>query len=189
MKKLLLHVCCAPCSTSVLERLVSENEYHITLFFSNSNILPIEEYNKRKDALIKFIQMVHPTIKIIFDDYNKQEFLESIKGRENLGEGSIRCDACIYYRLYKTAQMAKKIGYDAFTTTLTVSPHKNATKINEMGSTISKEMGVIFLERDFKKKNGFLRSIELCKEYNIYRQTYCGCNNLISNVGDKINGI
>lgn len=176
MEKLLLHVCCAPCSTSVIERLKAETEYKITLFFSNSNILPETEYTKRKKALIDFILEVHPEIEIIFDDYNPSEFFGAIKGKEKLGEGSARCDACIGLRLKKTANKARELGFDAFCTTLTVSPHKNAKIINEIGKSLEAETGVKYLESDFKKRNGYLRSLELCKKYNIYRQNYCGCN-------------
>ena len=178
MKKLLLHVCCAPCASSVLERLVSENIYDITLFFSNSNILPEAEYIKRKEALISFVSKVHPNIKIIFDEYNIQEFLDAVKGKESLPEGSLRCVSCISYRMEKTAALAKNAGYDIFATTLTVSPHKNAKVINEIGKELENKYNIEYLESDFKKKNGYLRSIELCKEHNIYRQNYCGCNNL-----------
>ena len=173
---MLLHVCCAPCSSSVIERLKAETDYSLTLFFSNSNILPEEEYNKRKSALIDFISKVHPEIKIIFDDYSPTEFFEAIKGKETLGEGSVRCDSCIGYRLRKTAELARRDGYDIFATTLTVSPHKNAKKINEIGKALESEFGVLYYESDFKKRNGYLRSLELSKEYGIYRQNYCGCN-------------
>ena len=176
MKKMLLHVCCAPCSTSVIERLKAETDYKLTLFFSNSNILPLSEYQKRKQALIDFISLVHPDIEIIFDDYDPKEYFSAIKGLESLGEGTERCDSCINYRLRKTAQKAKELGFDCFGTTLTVSPHKNAKKINEMGKALEDAYGVLFYEADFKKRNGYLRSIELCKLYNIYRQNYCGCN-------------
>ena len=176
MNRMLLHVCCAPCSTSVIERLKAETEYSLTLFFSNSNILPEEEYLKRKNALVKFIQEVHPEIEIIFDDYNPSEFLNAIQGLEKMGEGSVRCDSCIGYRLKKTAILAKEKGFDIFATTLTVSPHKNAKKINELGKLLEEEFGVRYFESDFKKRNGYLRSLELCKQYGIYRQSYCGCN-------------
>lgn len=176
MKKLLLHVCCAPCSTSVIERLKAETDYKLTLFFSNSNILPESEYVKRKEALINFISEVHPDIEIIFDGYNPNQYFKAIKNFESLGEGTKRCEACIEFRLTKTAQLAKKEGFDAFSTTLTVSPHKNAKFINCIGNQLAVVHGVEFYEADFKKRNGYLRSIELCKLYNIYRQTYCGCN-------------
>ena len=176
MNRMLLHVCCAPCSSSVIERLKAETDYMITIFFSNSNILPEEEYNRRKDALIQFIKEVHPEIEIIFDTYNQAEYFDAIKGLENMGEGSVRCDNCIGYRLKKTAEMAKEKGFDIFATTLTVSPHKNAKRINEIGKKLEEEFGVSYYESDFKKRNGYLRSLELCKKYNIYRQNYCGCN-------------
>ena len=176
MNRMLLHVCCAPCSSSVIERLKAETDYNITIFFSNSNILPEEEYLKRKQALVDFISNVHPEIEIIFDDYNPEEYLNAIKGLEKMGEGSVRCDKCIQYRLKKTAILAKEKGFDIFATTLTVSPHKNAKKINEIGAELEKEIGVSYYESDFKKRNGYLRSLELSKKYNIYRQNYCGCN-------------
>ena len=176
MNRMLLHVCCAPCSSSVIERLKAETDYNVTIFFSNSNILPEEEYKRRKIALIQFIQEVHPEIEIIFDDYNPAEYLNAIKGMEKMGEGSIRCDSCIGYRLKKTAILAKEKEFDIFATTLTVSPHKNAKRINEIGKQLEEEFGVSYYESDFKKRNGYLRSLELCKKYNIYRQNYCGCN-------------
>lgn len=176
MKKLLLHVCCAPCASSVLERLKQETDYDITLFFSNSNILPEEEYNKRKSALITFIERVHPETEIIFDNYNPSEFFSAIKGKESLGEGSTRCDSCIDFRLEKTAKYARDNGFDLFASTLSVSPHKNAAKINMIGKALEDKYNITYLESDFKKKNGYLRSIQLSKEYNIYRQNYCGCN-------------
>lgn len=179
MKKLLLHACCAPCLSSVIERLKDETDYNITVFFSNSNILPKGEYEKRKDALLEFMAKVHPQTPVIIDEYTPAEFFSAIKGLENLGEGSIRCDNCISYRLKKTAKYAKENGFDLFASTLSVSPHKNAQKINEIGLKLSKEFGVDYLESDFKKRDGYLRSIRLSKEYNIYRQVYCGCNNLL----------
>lgn len=176
MNRMLLHVCCAPCSSSVIERLKAETDYNITIFFSNSNILPESEYLKRKDALIKFISEVHPEIEIIFDDYNPDEYFMAIKGLEKMGEGSVRCDNCIGYRMKKTAKLAKANGFDIFATTLTVSPHKNANRINEIGRALENEFGVSYYVSDFKKRNGYLRSLELSKQYNIYRQNYCGCN-------------
>jgi len=176
MSKMLLHVCCAPCSTSVIERLKAETDYELTLFFSNSNILPLEEYEKRRLALVEFIQKVHPEIEIIFDDYIPQDYFNAIRGFEKMGEGTTRCENCIEYRLKKTALKAKENGFDIFATTLTVSPHKNAIFINECGKKISEALGVKYYESDFKKRNGYLRSLQLCKEYGIYRQNYCGCN-------------
>lgn len=175
-QNLLLHCCCAPCSTSVVERLLEENKYNITMYFSNSNILPEDEFEKRKAEMIRLQKEVYPMCNLIIDEYLPKDFFVSIKGKETLGEGSERCDACIGYRLEKTANFAKKNGYDIFASTLSVSPHKNAQKINLIGLRLSEKYGIEYLESDFKKKNGFLRSIELCKKYNIYRQTYCGCN-------------
>lgn len=172
-RKLLLHCCCAPCATSVIERLLNEEMFEITLYFSNSNILPEEEYNKRLAELVKLAN--YHNLKLIIDEYNTNAYFDAIKGVENMGEGSIRCEKCIGLRLEQTAKVCKNQGFDCFTTTLTVSPHKNATKINEIGASLEKEYGVEFLQRDFKKKDGFKRSIELCKLLNIYRQTYCGC--------------
>lgn len=172
-KKLLLHCCCAPCATSVIERLLNEDEFDITLYFANSNILPQSEYTKRLEELKKLAK-IH-NLPLVEDCYNPQEFFDSIKGLESLGEGSKRCDNCIYFRLEKTAKYAKTNGYDCFCTTLTVSPHKNAEHINNSGKELSNILNIEFLERDFKKRDGFKRSIELCKIYNIYRQTYCGC--------------
>lgn len=176
MKKLLLHVCCAPCLSSVIERLKEETDYIITLYFSNSNILPQKEYEKRKEVLIDFVSKVHPETELIIDDYNQAGFFSAIKGKEYLGEGSSRCDDCIGYRLERTAKYAKKNNFDIFATTLTVSPHKNAERINCSGKALQEKYGVEYLPSDFKKRNGYLRSLQLCKEYGIYRQNYCGCN-------------
>ena len=176
MKKLLLHVCCAPCLSSVIERLKEETEYIITLYFSNSNILPKEEYEKRKEVLIDFVSKVHPETELIIDEYNQAGFFSAIKGKEYLGEGSSRCDDCISYRLERTAKYAKENNFDVFATTLTVSPHKNAERINCSGKMLQEKYGIEYLPSDFKKRNGYLRSLQLCKEYGIYRQNYCGCN-------------
>lgn len=175
-EKMLLHVCCAPCASSVLERLLAEAEYDITIYFTNSNILPYEEYNKRIEALEKLKKELYPSINIVYDKYIPDEYFAAIKGLETAGEGSKRCERCIYYRLEKTAEYAQNNGFDIFATTLTVSPHKNANMINSIGKELETIKGVKYLESDFKKKNGYLRSIQICKEHDIYRQTYCGCN-------------
>ena len=174
-KKLLLHCCCAPCASSVVERLLEEGLYDITMYFSNSNILPFDEYEKRKYEIIRLNKEIFKDTILIIEDYAPDNYFSSIKGLENLGEGSVRCDACISYRMKNTARFAKANGYDCFATTLTVSPHKNAKKINEIGEGWAKEFDVEYLQSDFKKQNGYLRSIQLCKQYNIYRQKYCGC--------------
>lgn len=172
-KKLLLHCCCAPCATSVIERLLNEEDFDITLYFSNSNIMPEDEYIKRLNELKKLAN-IH-NLPLIVDVYVTSDYMLAIKGFESMGEGSIRCDKCIYYRLERTAEYAKNNGFDCFCTTLTVSPHKNAEHINNSGLELSSIFDIEFLVRDFKKRDGFKRSIELCKLYNIYRQTYCGC--------------
>ena len=174
-KKLLLHCCCAPCASSVVERLLEDGSYDITMYFSNSNILPYDEYEKRKAEIIRLNKEIFKDTKLIIEDYEPDDYFSAIEGLEKLGEGSARCDACISYRMKNTAQFAKDNGYDCFATTLTVSPHKNAKKINEIGESLASEIGVEYLPSDFKKQNGYLRSIQLCKQYNIYRQKYCGC--------------
>lgn len=174
-KKLLLHCCCAPCASSVIERLLGENEYEITMYFSNSNILPKEEYERRKSEIVRLSNEIFKGTMLVIEEYNPNDYFDAIKGLETLGEGSARCDACIGYRLRNSARFAKDNKFDIFATTLTVSPHKNAKKINEIGAKLSEEFGIEYLASDFKKQNGYLRSIELCREYNIYRQKYCGC--------------
>lgn len=177
MNRLLLHTCCAPCSTAVLERLIEElPETHITVFYYNPNIYPIEEYKKRKNEQIKYIKLLNnPNIDMIDADYDPDKFEKSICGLEHEKEGGKRCSICFLLRLEETAKKAKELNHDFFTTSLTVSPHKNATIINSIGNMLSKKYGIKFLERDFKKKDGFKRSIILSKENNIYRQNYCGC--------------
>ncbi|MCC8191860.1 MAG: epoxyqueuosine reductase QueH [Ruminococcus sp.] len=170
---LFLHACCAPCSSYVLEYLSSH--FDITLYFYNPNISPAEEYNKRLDELKRLVKEMGPDIKIIEGEYNPDEFFEIAKGLENLPEGGERCKKCYRLRLQKTAQLANSLGYDYFCTTLSISPHKNAEWINEIGATLASELDVKFLPSDFKKKNGYKRSIELSREYNLYRQNFCGC--------------
>ena len=174
--KLLLHCCCAPCSTSVVERLLAEDKYDITMYYYNPNILPQVEYDKRKEELIRLNKEVYPMTNLVIAEYNPNVFFNAIKGKETLGEGSIRCFSCIELRLQQTAKYAKENGYELFATTLSVSPHKNAELINNIGKTLEEKFDINYLVSDFKKKDGFKRSIELCKKYNIYRQNYCGCN-------------
>lgn len=174
-KKLLLHCCCAPCASSVLERLLGEDEYEITMYFSNSNILPKEEYEKRLFEVKRLANEIFKGVELVIDEYIPQDYFEAIKGKEKLGEGSSRCESCMKYRLERTAKYAKENGFDIFATTLTVSSHKNAELINSLGEDISKRQQVEYLPSNFKKANGYLRSIQLCKQYNIYRQKYCGC--------------
>ena len=175
MKKLLLHCCCAVCASSVLERLENLDEYEISVFFSNSNIMPKEEYEKRRQALIDYLGQVHPTIQFFEDQYNNNAYCEMVKDLIAEKEGGARCAVCINYRLQRTAEFAKKNGFEMFSTTLTVSPHKNAELINDLGQKIATEQDIEFLSANFKKQNGFLRANELSKQYNVYRQNYCGC--------------
>ncbi len=164
MKSLLLHVCCACCSTSCIERL--NQDYDVTLFFSNSNIFPKKEYDKRLEETRKVAKKLG--LPLLEDDYCHEKWLESVKGLESEKEGGKRCVKCFEYNLLRVAKVAKS--FDFFTTTLTVSPYKNSKTIFNLGSNFSK-----FLDIDFKKKDGFKRSIELSKEYDLYRQNYCGC--------------
>lgn len=173
-KRLLLHSCCAPCSSYCLELL--SPYFNIDIFFYNPNIDTLSEFNKRLKEQKEIIKDMHlNNINIIEVGYNEHEYLESIKGYENQLEGGLRCKICYDLRMRKAAKYAKAHGYDYFTTTLSVSPHKNVQWINEIGLLLSSEFGIGFLQSDFKKKGGFIRSIELSKKYNLYRQNYCGC--------------
>lgn len=173
--KLLLHSCCAPCSSYVIEYLIKY--FDITILYYNPNIEPLEEYLKRKNEEINFIKKFKTSYKINFldCDYDNHLYHEIISGLENEPERGLRCHKCFYLRLNKTAQLAKEHAYDYFATTLTVSPYKNSTLINEIGYELSKIYNINYLPSDFKKKNGYKRSIELSREYNLYRQNYCGC--------------
>ena len=176
MQKLLLHSCCGPCSSACIERLLKETDYEITIFYYNPNIYPQEEYIKRKNEQIRLInELNNPKVKFLDCDYQPDEFNKIAKGFEAEKEGGARCSRCFVLRLNKTAQTAKDMGYNAFATTLTVSPHKNAKLITEIGLNIAENLGITYLPYDFKKKEGFKRSIVLSKEYNLYRQNYCGC--------------
>lgn len=165
--KLLLHVCCAPCSSSVLNRLTC---FDITLYYYNPNTYPNEEYFLRANQFKKLTKLP-----IIIENYNHEEFLNAIKTYENEPEGGARCEKCIETRLKKTFEYAKENKYDYVTTTLSVSPHKNAEFINKIGIKFSKDYNIKFLVADFKKENGFLNSIKISKELELYRQDYCGC--------------
>ena len=171
MDKLLLHACCAPCSSGVLDDL--RTQYDLTIFFYNPNIYPAEEYEKRANEQVKYLQQVG--ISYIICDYEPEKYLQMVKGLEDEPEGGKRCEKCFELRLRETAEYAKKHNYDYFTTTLSVSPHKNHEVINRIGNQIAEEMGVKFLEANFKKNDGYLKSINNSKKYNIYRQNYCGC--------------
>ena len=177
-KHLFLHSCCAPCSSYVLGYLRSF--FRITVFYYNPNITEDAEYRKRvieqKRLIGIFNEMgdAYP-IEIVEGDYVPEQFFAMSRGYEKCPEGGERCFRCYEMRLRETALQAKKAGADYFTTTLTISPLKNAAKINEIGQQLSEELEVPFLPSDFKKKNGYKRSVELSKEYDLYRQDYCGC--------------
>ena len=172
--KLLLHSCCGPCSTTVLSLLASY--FDITVLYYNPNIEPKEEYYKRKEEQIRFIkEFNNEHIKFMDCDYNNQDFRNRVVGLEQEREGGARCAVCFKLRLEKTAEIAKALDFDYFGTTLTVSPHKNSEVINKIGALLETEYGVKYLYSDFKKKDGYKKSIELSKKYNLYRQDYCGC--------------
>ena len=173
--KLLLHSCCAPCSSRCIEYL--SNYFDITVLYYNPNISPIEEYEKRKQEQIKFIKEFKSINKLDYMDieYDYNDFLNIAKGLESEPEGGKRCIKCYNLRLEKTAIKAKENNYDYFGTTLTVSPYKNSKILNELGEELSRKYNIKYLYSDFKKNNGYKRSIELSREYNLYRQDYCGC--------------
>ncbi len=175
----LLHSCCGPCSTAVVERLAEE--FNLTVFFYNPCITEEEEYLRRRSAQKKFIEAYNRenlgrfVIRYMEPDYRPADFLEITRGLEDEPEGGARCTVCFRQRLEKAAETASMKGYDFFGTTLTVSPHKNYGTISGIGRKLALKYGVSFLDRDFKKKDGFRRSIELSKKYDLYRQNYCGC--------------
>lgn len=175
MPGLLLHSCCAPCSSYVMEYL--SKYFQITIYYFNPNIFPPEEYEKRVREQENLIQKMNlpGNIKLLEGEYRPEEFFQMAKGLEKEPEGGERCFLCYEMRLRKTAQEAARGGYDYFATTLSISPLKNAGKLNEIGEKVGKEWGVLWLPSDFKKKNGYKRSVELSKEYHLYRQDYCGC--------------
>jgi len=174
-KKLLLHSCCGPCSSYVISYLT--NYFDITILYYNPNISPYEEYLKRKEEQIKLINELETSNKLdILDcDYDNDLYNELIKGLENEPERGNRCKVCYRMRIEKTAKLAKENNFDYFCTTLSVSPYKNAAWINEIGSELSKKYNVNWLYSDFKKKDGYKKSILLSQKYNLYRQDYCGC--------------
>lgn len=174
-KKLLLHSCCAPCSSYVL--LYLTKYFDITIFYYNPNITDSQEFEKRLNEQIRLINEItkENKIDIIKGKYEKEKFEEMVKGLEKEKEGGARCFKCYQLRLEETAKLAKEKGYDYFTTTLSISPYKNSSKINEIGEELEKEYGIKYLYADFKKKDGYKKSIELSHKYNLYRQNYCGC--------------
>lgn len=171
MKKILLHSCCGPCSTQVID--VLKDNYDITIYYYNPNIDTDEEYSHRLSEQKRYCKEVG--VKVLEDGYKPEEFYSKIKGLEGEKEGGARCSVCFRLRLEKTAQKAKELGFDLFGTTLTVSPHKNSMVINAIGKATEEAVGVEFLEGNYKKQDGYKKSIEFSKKYNLYRQNYCGC--------------
>lgn len=189
---LLLHSCCAPCSSYVLKLL--QSVFDITVFFYNSNLYPDKEYQKREQEQKRLIKILNQEcqqkkengdfdglifyeteIKIESTSYHPREFYDFVKGYEKEFEGSSRCYMCYMLRMSKAAQLAKELNFDYFTTTLSVSPYKNAQWINEVGAILQQKYGVPFLHSDFKKNDGYKKSIEYSQQYKLYRQDYCGC--------------
>lgn len=173
--RLLLHSCCAPCSSYVLEYL--SNYFEITVFYYNPNIFPENEYTKRileQQMLIKDMNTKYE-VSFLAGAYDREKFYELAKGLEHLKEGGERCFRCYNLRLEEAARIAQDGEFDFFTTTLSISPMKNAEKLNEIGMKLGVKYGVDYLQSDFKKKNGYKRSIELSKQFGLYRQDYCGC--------------
>lgn len=190
---LLLHSCCAPCSSAVLKKL--SPYFNITIFYYNPNISPQKEYEKRKIEEINFIKKLNKTkefnniydIKFLDCDYDSNIFFNSVKGLEGELEGGKRCKICYKLRLEETAKIAKQNNFNYFSTTLSVSPYKNSQVLNEIGKILSEEYNIKYLFSDFKKENGYKTSIELSKENNLYRQDYCGCVFSLRERNDKIN--
>ncbi|MDR1260454.1 MAG: epoxyqueuosine reductase QueH [Oscillospiraceae bacterium] len=175
MKKLLLHSCCAPCSSSVLEQLVSQ--FAVTVYYYNPNIYPPNEYFKRLAEQKKLLHYASfgQTVKLLEGTYNPNVFTTAVESLKTEPEGGTRCAKCFKLRLKETAKMCENLSIDCFATTLSVSPHKNANAINEIGLKVSKQTNISYLACNFSEKNGFKRSAELAQKYNLYRQNYCGC--------------
>ena len=172
--KLLLHSCCGPCSSYVITYL--KDYFDITILYYNPNIEPKEEYEKRKSVQLKLINELNiSSLNFLDSEYENSKYHEKIKGFENDLEGGNRCHLCYELRLEKCAKLAKDLGYEYFGTTLTVSPYKNVQVLNAIGEMLAKEYNVKWLYSDFKKKDGYKKSIQLSKEYDLYRQDYCGC--------------
>ncbi|MCL2663955.1 MAG: epoxyqueuosine reductase QueH [Oscillospiraceae bacterium] len=176
-QNVLLHCCCAPCASSVLERLTPQ--YNVSVVFYNPNIEPFEEHDKRKKELAKLLlnMPLLSNVKLIECEYDNAAFNHVALSLREEPEGGKRCRVCFKLRLSETARLAKTGEYDLFATTLSVSPHKDAKVLNEIGNNRAEEYGIEFLSSDFKKKDGYKRSIELSNEYGLYRQNYCGCQN------------
>lgn len=173
--KLLLHSCCAPCSSYVLEYL--SQHFEIMVYFYNPNIYPAEEYYKRVTEIERLVGQMNfkNPVKLVSGAYEPGEFYQAVKGLEKEAEGGSRCLRCFSLRLEEAAKVCRAGNYDYFTTTLSISPLKNAAQLNEIGESIAKEYGIQYLPSDFKKRDGYKRSIQLSEEYGLYRQNYCGC--------------
>ena len=173
--KLLLHCCCGPCSSSVLEYLTQH--FELTLLWYNPNIYPETEFELRYDTLVKLIgdMGLSERVRIIKEPWRNEEYNARVKGLEDVPEGGSRCRECFRLRLEEAARTAKALGFDYFCTTITLSRHKNAVLINELGEAVAESQGLCWLPSDFKKRDGENRSVELCEKYNVYRQLYCGC--------------
>jgi predicted adenine nucleotide alpha hydrolase (AANH) superfamily ATPase len=169
----ILHICCGPCATYSIEHL-NNNNYNITGYFYNPNIEPVEEYEKRLNTFIQYLDNVEIN-DLFVDDYDNEKWRDFVIEYKNEPEGGKRCEKCIEYRLKKTAEFCKKRKIKKFTTTLSISPHKNFEFIKKTGEQIAEKNGLEFLPFDFKKNNGFKKSVEISKKYNMYRQKYCGC--------------
>lgn len=178
---MLLHSCCGPCSTAVIERLIER--YDLTVFFYNPNITNEGEYEKRLETQKKFIDAYNAdmadgcrtSVRLIEGEYDPENYAEAVRGLEDEPENGARCTKCFEIRMKKTAMEAERLGFDSFATTLSVSPHKNTQRINNIGYELEKEFAPAFLDESFKKKDGFKRSTELSREYGLYRQNFCGC--------------
>ena len=181
--KLLLHACCAPCSSHCLFLL--QKYFDITIYYSNDNIYPEEEFNLRLSEIERFTKELPFSVSVLNDGYNSKDYDDIVKGLEALGEKSKRCYMCYLLRLRKTAIKAKLEGYDYFSTTLSISPYKISRWINEIGMKLEEEIGIKYLYSDFKKEDGYKNSIELSKEYGLYRQDYCGCKYSISEMEER----
>ncbi len=169
--KIILHICCAPCSTYVLELLNAD--YDVTGFFYNPNIHPVSEYKKRENEIKRYAQ--NRGVRLICGNYEDERWFEMVKGLEDEPEGGKRCSLCFRMRLSETAKYAKEQGYNLIATTLSISPHKNAELINQIGNDVANEFDIDFYSADFKKRGGFEKSIKMSKEFGLYRQSYCGC--------------
>ncbi len=169
--RLLMHACCAPCSSACIERI--KDDFDLTVYFYNPNMDSAKEYELRKSEEERLCEELK--VKEISEEYSPKEFMDAVKGSEDAPEGGARCEKCFYLRLKRTAEKAKELNFTYFTTTLTLSPLKDADKINGIGERIEKETGVKFLPCDFKKRDGYLRSIRLSEKFGLYRQNYCGC--------------